>query len=314
MIPLISRLGRRLFDAPYLLLVLTMLFWSGNLVVGRYVAGHVPPVALGTIRWIGATLLVIGFAWPFLRADWKTIRSNAGILTILSLTSISAFNTLTYYGLQYTEAINALLLGSTTPLFIAGWSLLLFGDRLTRGQLFGMLICLIGIAVIVCRGDLTALLAVRFNPGDIYILAALAAYALYSVLLRLKPPMHPLSFLTLTMGWGSVLLLPVYGLEISTGYVLKLDWTTVLATLYMIVFPALLAHFFYFRGVELIGANRAAPLFYLTQIFGATLAIIFLGERPALYHGAGYALVLIGITIATRKAGEFKKPSEGPPV
>ena len=304
--PLFSRLGRRLFDAPYLLLVLTMLFWSGNLVVGRYVAGHVPPVALGTIRWIGATLLVIGFAWPFLRADWKTIRANAGILTILSLTSISAFNTLTYYGLQFTEAINALLLGSTTPIFIALWALVLFGERLTRGQLFGMLICLAGIAAIVCRGDLTALLAVRFNPGDIYILAALAFYALYSVLLRLKPPMHPLSFLTLSMGWGSVLLLPVYGLEISTGYVVQLDWTTVLAMLYVIVFPSLLAHFFFFRGVELIGANRAAPIFYLTQVFGSTLAIIFLGERLELYHGVGYALVLIGITIATRNAGGAK--------
>ncbi len=300
MIPLFSRLGRRLFDAPYLLLVLTMLFWSGNLVVGRYVAGHVPPVALGTIRWIGATLIVIGFAWPFLRADWKTIRANAGILTILSLASISAFNTLTYYGLQYTEAINALLLGTTTPPFIAGWALLLFGDRLSRRQLFGMLVCIAGIAVIVSRGDLTALLAVRFNPGDICILAALAAYALYSVLLRLKPQMHPLSFLTLTMGWGAVLLLPVYAVEISTGYVLKLDLTTVLAMLYVIVFPSLLAHFFFFRGVELVSANRAAPLFYLTQVFGATLAIIFLGERPALYHGVGYALVLAGIWIATR--------------
>ncbi len=306
MIPLISRLGRHLFDAPYLLLVLTMLFWSGNLVVGRYVAGHVPPVALGTIRWIGATLLVIGFAWPFLRADWKTIRANTGILTLLSLTSISAFNTLTYYGLQYTEAINALLLGSTTPIFIAGWALLLFGDRLTRGQLFGMLVCLGGIAVIVCRGDLTALLAVRFNPGDIYILAALASYALYSVLLRLKPQMHPLSFLTLSMGWGSVLLFPVYALEISTGYVVKLDLTSVLAMLYVIVFPSLLAHFFFFRGVELVGANRAAPLFYLTQIFGTTLAIIFLGERPAYYHAVGYALVLAGIWIAARKAAAVK--------
>ena len=83
---------------------------------------------------------------------------------------------------------------------------------------------------------------------------------------------------------------------------MKLDWTTVLATLYMIVFPSLLAHFFFFRGVELIGANRAAPIFYLTQVFGSALAIIFLGERLQLYHGVGYALVLIGISIATRRA------------
>jgi drug/metabolite transporter (DMT)-like permease len=300
---ILSRLGRRLFDAPYLLLALTMLFWSGNLIVGRYVAGHVPPIALGTVRWIGATLIVIGFALPFLRADWKTIRANAGVLTLLSLTSISAFNTLTYYGLQYTEAINALLLGSTTPPFIAAWALLLFRDRLTRGQLTGMAVCIAGMVVIVCRGDLSALLAVRFNPGDIFILLALASYALYSVLLRLKPPMHPLSFLTLTMGWGSVLLLPVYALEIATGYVLRFDAITLLAVLYVIVFPSLLAHFFFFRGVELIGANRAAPWFYLTQVFGSVLAIAFLGERLHAYHIVGYVLIIAGITIATRRAG-----------
>jgi drug/metabolite transporter (DMT)-like permease len=300
---ILSRLGRRLFDAPYLLLALTMLFWSGNLIVGRYVAGHVPPIALGTVRWIGATLIVIGFALPFLRADWKTIRANAGVLTLLSLTSISAFNTLTYYGLQYTEAINALLLGSTTPPFIAAWALLLFRDRLTRGQLTGMAVCIVGMVVIVCRGDLSALLAVRFNPGDIFILLALASYALYSVLLRLKPPMHPLSFLTLTMGWGSVLLLPVYALEIATGYVLRFDAITLLAVLYVIVFPSLLAHFFFFRGVELIGANRAAPWFYLTQVFGSVLAIAFLGERLHAYHIVGYVLIIAGITIATRRAG-----------
>jgi drug/metabolite transporter (DMT)-like permease len=272
------------------------------------VAWHVPPVASGTIRWAGAALIVFGFALPYLRADWSTIRAHAGLLTLLSLTGISAFNTLLYYSLQYTEAINALLLQSTGPLFIAGWTFLLFGERLTLRQFLGLLVSFAGVGVIVCRGDLTALLAVRFNLGDIYMLVAMASYALYSALLKKKPNIHPLSFVTVTMGWGAILLTPVYALEIASGRSLAFDLTTVLTLVYVIVFPSLLAHFFFYRGVELIGANRAAPTMYLVQIFGAALAILFLGEEPQLYHGLGYALVLAGIFIATREQQNPREP------
>jgi drug/metabolite transporter (DMT)-like permease len=308
MLSILGRLGDRLFNAPYLLLALTALFWAGNSVLGRYVAEHVPPVAFGTIRWAGATLLIIGFALPFLRADWAKIRAHAVLLTILSLTGISAFNTLLYYSLQYTEAINALLLQSTGPLFIAGWTLLLFGERMTLRQFLGLLLSFVGVSVIVCRGDLTTLLAVRFNRGDLCMLAAMASYALYSALLRKKPDIHPLSFVTVTMGWGAILLTPVYAIEIASGRTLVFDLTTILAIVYVVVFPSLLAHFFFYRGVELIGANRAAPTMYLVQIFGAALAIIFLGEEPRLYHGLGYALVLAGIFIATREQQNPRKP------
>jgi drug/metabolite transporter (DMT)-like permease len=308
MFSIFGRLGGRLFNAPYVLLALTALFWAGNSVLGRYVAWHVPPVASGTIRWAGAALIVFGFALPYLRADWPTIRAHADLLTLLSLTGISAFNTLLYYSLQYTEAINALLLQSTGPLFIAGWTFLLFGERLILRQFLGLLLSFAGVGVIVCRGDLTALLTVRFNLGDIYMLVAMASYALYSALLKKKPKIHPLSFVTVTMGWGAILLTPVYALEIASGRSLAFDLTTVLTLVYVIVFPSLLAHFFFYRGVELIGANRAAPTMYLVQIFGAALAIIFLGEEPQLYHGLGYALVLAGIFIATLQQQNPREP------
>jgi drug/metabolite transporter (DMT)-like permease len=296
----LRRIGRRLFDAPYLLLSLTMLFWAGNAVVGRYVAGHVPPVALGTLRWIVAAALIAGFAWPHLRADWPTIRTHMPFLLLLSVAGISVFNTLTYYALQFTESINATLLQSVGPILVAAFSFLLWRERLRPLQIVGLLVAFVGVAIIIARGDVAALLALHFNPGDLFLIAAMASYALYSALLRRRPAIHPLSFVTVTMGIGGIVLLPVLGAEIATGYTLSFDLLTMFAIAYVVLFPSLLAHFFFYRGVELVGANRAAPLMYLVPIFGAVLAMIFLGERVRLYHVIAFALVFAGIMFATR--------------
>jgi drug/metabolite transporter (DMT)-like permease len=294
------RLFRRLYNAPYLLLGLTMLFWAGNINVGRYAAGHVPPIALGTLRWIGATLILLPFALPYLRTDWPVIRKHAAMLTLLSLLSISAYNTLTYYGLQYTEAINAVILQSTGSLVLVAFTFLLFGERLGPWQLFGMLLSLAGVAVVVSRGDWNAFLHYRLNVGDFILLAAIASYSFYSALLKKRPPLHPMSFVALTMGWGSVLLLPFLAAEIAGGRSIPIDAKSVLIIAYVVIFPSLLAHFFFFRGVELIGANRAAPMMYLIPVLATALAIVFLGEQLHPFHVAGFVLVLGGVLIATR--------------
>lgn len=301
MIALIQGLLARLYNAPYVLLGLTMLFWAGNINVGRYAADYVPPVALGTLRWLGAALILLPFALPYLRADWPVIRKHAVMLTVLSLLSISAYNTLTYYGLQYTEAINAVILQSTSSLFIVGCTFILYGERLTPVQLLGMLLSFAGIAVVVGRGDLETLLDLRFNIGDFILLIAIAAYALYSALLKRRPPLHPLSFVTLTMGWGAILLLPFYAAEIASGYTVPFELPAMLMVAYVIIFPSLLAHFFFFRGVELIGPNRAAPFMYLIPVIATTLAILLLGERLHMFHIAGFALVIAGVLLATRR-------------
>ena len=167
-------------------------------------------------------------------------------------------------------------------------------------QIVGLLVAFVGVAIIIARGDVAALLALHFNPGDLFLIAAIASYALYSALLQRRPAMHPLSFVTVTMGIGGIVLLPVLGAEIATGYTLSFDLLTVFAIAYVVLFPSLLAHFFFYRGVELVGANRAAPLMYLVPIFGAVLAMIFLGERVRLYHVIAFALVFAGILFATR--------------
>jgi uncharacterized membrane protein len=191
----LSRVGGWLFDQPYLLLALTSLFWAGNTVLGRFIAGHVPPITLAFIRWGGAFLILLPFAVPHLKRDWPAIRKNAGLLTLIAFTGFSVYNTMAYYGLQYTTAISGLLLQSVEPLFVAMWTFVLFGDRLTLRQAGGIGVSLGGVLVIVCHGSLGVLLAIEFNCGDVCFVIALVIYGFYAAFPRKRPAMHPFSFL-----------------------------------------------------------------------------------------------------------------------
>ena len=289
-------------NQPYLLLSLTSLFWAGNIVLGRYVAGHVPPMTLSCVRWIGAFLMLLPFARPHLRRDWRALRARLPLIVVLSATGFAIYNALSYWALQYTQALNALLIQSSGPLFVALWSLMLFGVRLTWAQLAGITLSLTGVLTIILRGDFGALAGIRFNKGDVMFAGALFAFGLYSALMPRRPKTHQLSLIVCTTGCGALLLLPFAVWEYSTGFVLQFDALTIATLIYVVIFPSTLAYLFFNRGIALIGPNRAAPFFHLVPVFGSAMAILLLGEQPRLFHLAGYVLVLAGVVIASRQA------------
>ena len=299
---LVTRLGNQ----PYLLLSLMALFWAGNIVLGRYVAGHVPPFALTFVRWAGTFLLVAPFAWPHLVRDWRVIRRHLPLMLALAFTGFALNNALSYWGLQHTQALNALLIQSSGPLFVALWSLILFGIRLTWAQTVGIAISLLGVLVIVLRGNFAALAAVEFNMGDVMFAAALCVFGIYSALMPKRPAMNPLSLIAFTTGCGALMLVPLVAWEVSTGKTLIFDTLTVLTVVFVVIFPSTLAYMFFNRSIELIGPNRAAPFFHLVPVFGSAMAIAFLGEKPELFHLVGYAMVLAGIMIASRRGSSAK--------
>ncbi|MBR1124073.1 DMT family transporter [Bradyrhizobium lablabi] len=293
---------RWLNNQPYLLLSLTSLFWAGNIVLARYVAGHVPPMTLSCVRWIGAFAMLLPFAWPHLKQDWPALRAKLPLMLVLSATGFAFNNAISYWALQYTEALNALLIQSSGPLFVALWSLVLFGVRLTPAQLFGIILSLSGVLVIILRGDLAALASIHFNRGDLMFGAAVLSFGLYSALMPYRPKTHQLSLITFTIGCGAVLLLPFAIWEFFHGIRLKPDALTAVTMLYVMIFPSVLAYLFFNRGIALIGPNRSAPFLHLVPVFGSAMAILLLGERLKLFHLTGYALVLAGIIIASRQA------------
>jgi drug/metabolite transporter (DMT)-like permease len=292
---------RWLNDQPYLLLTLASLFWAGNVVLARYVAGHVPPLTLTCVRWIGAFLILLPFAWPHLKRDWPALRARLPLMILLSATGFAFNNAVSYWALQYTQALNALLIQSSGPLSVALWSLLLFGVRLTWAQLAGIMVSLAGVLTIVLRGDFSALTGIQFNKGDLMFASSLVAFGLYSALMTRRPMTHQLSLIVFTTGCGALLLLPLSIWEFSVGSTLKPDLLTAATLIYVVIFPSTLAYLFFNRGIALIGPNRAAPFFHLVPVFGSAMAILLLGEQPRLFHLAGYALVLAGVVIASRQ-------------
>jgi drug/metabolite transporter (DMT)-like permease len=298
--------GNRLANQPYLLLSVTALCWAGNAVVGRLAAGHIPPVTLSFLRWSLAFLIILPFAWKHLVRDWGAIRSHLGIMIVLSITGIGGFNTLQYWSLEHTQALNTLLLQSAGPLFVAVWSLILLGVRLTLAQACGIVLSLTGVLVILLHGDLTTLKNIEFNKGDIIFTVALAIFGLYSVLSLKRPQISGLSFVGFTFGCGAACLVPLLIRELLTRPVMQIDGTNLLTLFYVAVFPSTLAYLCFNRGVQLIGANRAAPFFHLVPVFGSAMAMVFLGERPQLFHIIGFALVLTGVFVASRKPAKAR--------
>src|SRR4051794_20464169 len=288
-------------NQPYLLLSITALCWAGNAIVGRLAAGHIPPVTLAFLRWSLAFLIIVPLAWKHLVRDLGAIRGHLGIMVFLSMTGVGAFTSLQYWSLEHTQALNTLLLQSAGPLIVALWSLLLLGVRLTPAQAAGIAVSLMGVLVILLHGDLTALSGIDFNKGDLIFIVALAIFGLYSVLSLKRPGIHGLSFVAFTFGCGAACLVPLFVWELSARPVMQLDAANLLSLFYVAVFPSTVAYLCFNRAVQLIGANRAAPFFHVVPVFGTVMSIVFLGEHPQPFHLIGFALVLTGVFVASRK-------------
>lgn len=286
---------------PYLLLAVAGLCWSGNHIIGRAAAGHVPPFGLSTARWLLPAVVLWWFAKPHLERDWPLIKAHWRILLFLSLTGGALFSALQYLGLQYTSALNVSVFNSLVPVLIVAAGALIFGDRLKLPQLLGILASLMGVLVIVTRLDLGALADLAFNRGDLIILFNMAAWAVYSSYLRLKPAIHWASFLLVMAVSSCLMTAPLFAWEHLSGFTFQPTLLTVGAILYVAIFPSVIAMAAWNRGVELIGANRAGPFLHLVPLYSAALAYLLLGEQLRAYHLLGFALILCGVYFAARR-------------
>jgi len=231
MIELARRAGELLFARPYLLLVLTMLFWGGNAVAGKFAVGEVSPFLLSWFRWTIAALVLGAFAWPYLRRDWPVIRANMRYLIAMGAIGFTVFNGLLYYALTSTTAINATIIQAGMPMFIFALNFVIFRTTATPLQFVGYTLTLVGVAVAAGRGNLLGLAELDLNEGDLLMVVATVIYASYSVALRQKPDMHWLSFVTTLIAIGSLASLPLVAVEAANGTLIwpatPLAWTVV---------------------------------------------------------------------------------------
>lgn len=291
---------------PYLVVAAAPLCWAGNVVLARGVADLIPPIGLAFWRWTLAFLILLPFAWRHARRDYPAAAASWQILFLLSFFGITCFNAMLYMAVHTTPAINAALIQSAMPAFIILVSLLLFREKATAIQILGTILCMFGAGLVVLRGDLDALMNLSPARGDVLMIIAVIFYAIYSVLLRRKPAIHPLSLLVYIFGIGALLLLPFYLWEhYHTGPV-PLTPNALLSIGYVAVFPGLIAYFCWNYGVATIGPNRTGLFINLVPVFAAILAIGWLGETLAVFHVAGMAAIFGGIALFNRRSAMRK--------
>ena len=294
---------------PYLLLTLTVLFWSGNFVLGRGIHNLIPPVSLNFWRWAGALLILLPMGLPRLRRQWHLVRCHWVFIVFMSIPSIAIFNAFIYKALQTTTTTNTVLVNAMVPVFIVVMVWAGFGERLTARQAVGVLISLTGLVFIITRGQLSMLASLRFSTGDLWTLGAGLSWALYSVMLRKRPPeMDPIAFLTAIVLVGLVILLPFYLWEIALLGGFPIIWQTAGGLAYVAIFPSVLSYIFYNHGVAMVGAGKAGIFFHLMPVFSILLAFALLGERLEGFHLTGMAFIFCGIAMTTVNGFRRQKP------
>jgi len=296
----------RLTPLTVFLLIVPPLLWAGNAVVGRLVRELVSPLTLNFVRWLIAFALLLPLAAPVLRrrsplwAHWKRY-------ALLGLFGIGLYNAFQYLALQTSTPINVTLVGSSVPLWILATGALFFGARITPREIGGALLSMVGVLLVLSRGDWQLLLALRLVPGDLYMLLGSIAWAFYSwMLARTDEPRSvrqdwaPFLMAQLVFGiaWSGALAAGEWTL---TDAHFDIGWPLVAALLFIGIGPAVVAYRCWGTGVQRAGPQAASLFMNLTPLFAAVLSAAFLREPPHWYHGAAFLLIVGGIVVSSRR-------------
>jgi len=291
---------------PYIIMVLPPLFWAGNFIIGRAVSHLHAPLGLSFWRWCLASIILLPFVIKPLWQQRQIIIQNFGKIFILAILGVSSFNSLAYISLQYTTATNATLLNSFIPIFILIIAGLIFKEKITKKQILGILVSLIGVIVILTRLDKQVIVALEINKGDLWMLLAALDWALYSILLKYLRPkaLKPMPFLGIMMIIGTIMLYAVFILNPLNEQAFVWNPEIIKALAYIAIFPSIVSYLAWNYGMQKIGASIGGQYIHLMPLFGAIMAIIFLGEKIQLYHIVGGFCIALGLWLSIQQHKE----------
>ncbi len=294
----------------YSFLVLCVLFWSGNFVLGRFVKDDIEPLELAFFRWLFVLIIVSPILLKNYLKIYTVVKQNFWIVFLLSILGISSFNTLLYIGLSMTTSTNALIINSSIPILILVLSFFILNQNITISQTIGILLSTFGVLFLILQGEFKNIVYLDFNEGDIWVIVSSLIWALYSVLMKFKPKeFSDVEFFAVIVFFGFIALLPIYfyqGYELS--HEIELLSANYLVFIYVSVFASTLSFYFWHYGIDKIGASKTGQFTHLMPLFGAFLAYIFLGEVLEIYHILGMIFIFIGIYLSSfYKAKTTKK-------
>ncbi len=286
----------------YIFLILATLFWSGNFIVGKAASlFEIPPFTLNFYRWTFAWLILAPFTLKEIFQKKNYILKNIKLILVLGITSITVFNSIVYYSLNFTQVISGVLMISTIPVMIIFFCWVFKIEKTNFYQILGVIFSLLGVVVIVTKADLGKLLNLNFNKGDLWMVVAMFSWAIYSALLRKKKfDLSHISFLQTIITAGLIFLLPAYLIEIALGYRLNIHIPFILTLSYVVLFPGLASFFFWIKGISIVGSNRSGIFLHMMPIFSTLMAILIFKEKFMTYHFIGAMLIIAGIVLSSK--------------
>ena len=290
-------------NSAYVFLILATLFWSGNFIVGKAASlFEIPPFTLNFYRWTFAWLILAPFTLKEIIQKKDHILQNIKLILILGITSITIFNSIVYYSLNFTQVISGVLMISTIPVMIIFFSWIFKIEKTNIYQILGVVLSLLGVAIIVTKADFDLLINLDFNKGDLWMVVAMFSWAMYSALLRKKKfELSQLSLLEVIISAGLILLVPAYLIEMSLGFELNVNLPFILTLSYVVLFPGLASFICWIKGIAIIGSNRSGIFLHLMPIFSTVLAILIFKERFMNFHLLGAVFIIGGIFLSSRK-------------
>ncbi len=292
---------------PYLLLTLAPMLWAGNFIIGQFAVGHIDASMLTVGRWAGACAVLLTFAMPHVKRDWVKLKPRLGWLALYGALGFTSFNALIYSASHLTSATNISIEQAAIPIFVMIGNFLVFKVRTNWMQLVGLVLTILGVVWVATHGAPNRLLSLNLNLGDVMVVAAALAYAIYSLALRYRPDVQWLSFIFVTAAFALVTAL-IFQALFGGGFdrffaeIPKITLQGWLCVFYVMLFPSIIAQLCFARGVELVGPNRASIFINLLPIFGTLMSIIILGEQLHNYHLIALSLAFVGIFLSEYSA------------
>ena len=286
------------------LLIASSFFWSGNFFSGKVAfLTNLTPFKLSFFRWILALLILLPFTYKQIIIDLDYYRKNIFLMIIISILGVTFFNSFTYISLRSSMVINSTLMASIAPVMMIGFSWLLFRTKTTKLQFAGIILSLIGAFSIILKGNLDNLYNLYFTSGDLWMIAAVISWCLYSVLLKkIDSKTSQLANLEVMIIIGIIFITPFYIFESVNSTFLPTSQLDFVIISYVAVFASIVAFFSWNKGVSIIGPNRASLFLHLIPVFSAVWAITFLDEKFAFFHIIGVIFILSGIILSNVKS------------
>jgi len=290
----------------YLLLTLSVLFWAGNFIVGKFATlFEIPPLTLNVLRWLSVWIILMPFTYKEIYNNLTDIKRKWLVISFMGIITISTFNSVVYYALNHTQIINAVLVLASIPAATIILSSLMKIEKTNIFQLFGLFLSIVGIGSIISNGDIQKIISLNFNKGDVWMLVCVITWSLYSTLLKKnKFKYSQFTLIQLMVSAGLIFLIPQLFYEQSIGLVVNFNKSFFFILFYVVAFPAIAAYYCWQKGVEIIGPNRSSMFIQLMPLFSAIMAIIIFNEKFELYHFTGAAFIVSGIYLSNKKTND----------